>query len=143
MQRFPRNPLQLLIFLGSLSSYIICEPGPTQWPTMLLVYIKTVTPMITFLGLGAAAEVDIYVNIAEWVVVWKTFQDSWKGSAGLFFLNLCTLTASSSTSSGGEKVLILKYLLTATVVLLCLQLTCFTLCSTLSITHMLYSVSMD
>lgn len=39
--------------------------SPFSGPTLLLVHIKTVTPMITFLGLGAAAEVDTYVNIAE------------------------------------------------------------------------------
>ena len=42
--------------------------------------------MVTFLELGTAAEVDIYVNTAEWMMVWKTFQNSWKEGTSLFYL---------------------------------------------------------
>ena len=74
--------------------------GPLSGPTVLLVHIKTVIPIITFLGLWAAAELDIYVKLQSGWWFGRPFRTPGKG-VQIFLFNLCTLTAASCPTSVG------------------------------------------
>lgn len=51
VQRFPRDPLQLRLFPGSLSSWPV-RHGALHGPTLLLLHMETATPTITWGGGG-------------------------------------------------------------------------------------------